>query len=49
MPLTGALVGVVTHALTNLTWTESFLLGALLSPTDPVLSSPWSRTRACRA
>ena len=25
--------------LTDLSWTESFLLGALLSPTDPVLSS----------
>jgi sodium/hydrogen antiporter len=39
MPLTAALVSVVTHALTDLDWTESFLLGALLSPTDPVLSS----------
>jgi sodium/hydrogen antiporter len=39
MPLTGALVGVVTHLVTNLTWTESLLLGALLAPTDPVLSS----------
>jgi NhaP-type Na+/H+ or K+/H+ antiporter len=29
----------VTHALTDLGWTESFLLAALLSPTDPVLSS----------
>ena len=25
--------------LTDLSWTECFLLGALLSPTDPVLSS----------
>ena len=25
--------------LTDLTWTEAFLVGALLSPTDPVLSS----------
>jgi NhaP-type Na+/H+ or K+/H+ antiporter len=39
MPLTAALVAVATHALTDLDWTESFLLGALLSPTDPVLSS----------
>jgi NhaP-type Na+/H+ or K+/H+ antiporter len=39
MPITGALVAVVAHALTDLTWTESFLVGALLSPTDPVLSS----------
>jgi sodium/hydrogen antiporter len=39
MPLTAALVAVVTHAMTDLGWTEAFLLGALLSPTDPVLSS----------
>jgi NhaP-type Na+/H+ or K+/H+ antiporter len=39
MPLTAALVAVCTHALTDLNWTESFLLGALLSPTDPVLSN----------
>jgi NhaP-type Na+/H+ or K+/H+ antiporter len=39
MPLTAALVALATHTLTDLDWTESFLLGALLSPTDPVLSS----------
>jgi NhaP-type Na+/H+ or K+/H+ antiporter len=39
MPITAALVALATHALTDLSWTESFLLGALLSPTDPVLSS----------
>jgi sodium/hydrogen antiporter len=39
MPLTCVLVALVTHALTGLGWTESFLVGALLSPTDPVLSS----------
>jgi sodium/hydrogen antiporter len=39
MPVTGALIALAAHALTPLTWTESFLLGALLSPTDPVLSS----------
>jgi sodium/hydrogen antiporter len=39
MPLTAVLVALVTHALTDLDWTESFLVGALLSPTDPVLSS----------
>jgi NhaP-type Na+/H+ or K+/H+ antiporter len=39
MPLTAGLVAVATRALTDLDWTESFLLGALLSPTDPVLSS----------
>jgi len=39
MPLTALLVALVTRALVGLSWTESFLLGALLSPTDPVLSS----------
>jgi NhaP-type Na+/H+ or K+/H+ antiporter len=39
MPLTAGLVACVTKALTDLSWTESFLVGALLSPTDPVLSS----------
>ena len=39
MPITFGLVGLATHALTSLNWRESFLVGALLSPTDPVLSS----------
>jgi NhaP-type Na+/H+ or K+/H+ antiporter len=39
MPITAALVALAAHVLTDLSWTESFLLGALLSPTDPVLSS----------
>jgi NhaP-type Na+/H+ or K+/H+ antiporter len=39
MPITCVLVALAAHALTDLSWTESFLLGALLSPTDPVLSS----------
>ena len=39
MPLTGALIACATVAMTDLSWTEAFLLGALLSPTDPVLSS----------
>src|SRR5581483_3064040 len=39
MPLTAAIVALAAHTFTSLTWTESFLLGALLSPTDPVLSS----------
>jgi NhaP-type Na+/H+ or K+/H+ antiporter len=39
MPITCVLVACATKALTGLGWTESFLLGALLSPTDPVLSS----------
>jgi NhaP-type Na+/H+ or K+/H+ antiporter len=39
MPLTAAIIALVTRALTDLSWTEAFLVGALLSPTDPVLSS----------
>jgi sodium/hydrogen antiporter len=39
MPLTCVIVAVATHWLTGLGWAESFLVGALLSPTDPVLSS----------
>jgi sodium/hydrogen antiporter len=39
MPLTGLLVGLLTYAVTDLTWIESLLVGALLSPTDPVLTS----------
>jgi NhaP-type Na+/H+ or K+/H+ antiporter len=39
MPVTAILVSVAAHVLTDLGWTECFLIGALLSPTDPVLSS----------
>jgi NhaP-type Na+/H+ or K+/H+ antiporter len=39
MPITCGIVAVATKALTDLSWTEAFLVGALLSPTDPVLSS----------
>jgi sodium/hydrogen antiporter len=39
MPITAVLVALATHVLTDLDWTLSFLVGALLSPTDPVLSS----------
>jgi NhaP-type Na+/H+ or K+/H+ antiporter len=39
MPVTAGLVAVATHVLTGLGWTESFLVGALLAPTDPVLTS----------
>lgn len=39
MPLTAVLVALTARVVTGLSWTESFLLGALLSPTDPVLSS----------
>ena len=39
MPLTTIIVAAATHVLIGLSWTESFLLGALLAPTDPVLTS----------
>jgi sodium/hydrogen antiporter len=39
MPITAGVVAVVARLLVGLDWTEAFLLGALLSPTDPVLSS----------
>jgi sodium/hydrogen antiporter len=39
MPITAAIVALAAHALVGLSWTESLLLGALLSPTDPVLTS----------
>lgn len=39
MPITAIVIAAAAKALTDLGWTECFLLGALLSPTDPVLSS----------
>jgi NhaP-type Na+/H+ or K+/H+ antiporter len=39
MPITAIVVALLARALIGLSWTEAFLLGALLSPTDPVLSS----------
>src|SRR3954467_385057 len=39
MPITCALVAWITHVVTDLDWTQAFLVGALLSPTDPVLTS----------
>jgi sodium/hydrogen antiporter len=39
MPLTTLIVAAAARWLVGLSWTESFLLGALLAPTDPVLSS----------
>jgi sodium/hydrogen antiporter len=39
MPITAAIVALAAHLLVKLTWTEALLLGALLSPTDPVLTS----------
>src|SRR5580704_1127948 len=39
MPITAVIVALLARWLVGLSWTEAFLLGALLSPTDPVLSS----------
>jgi NhaP-type Na+/H+ or K+/H+ antiporter len=39
MPITALIVALAGRALIGLSWTEAFLLGALLSPTDPVLST----------
>ena len=39
MPVTCALIAAMAHWVVGLGWLESFLLGSLLSPTDPVLSS----------
>jgi NhaP-type Na+/H+ or K+/H+ antiporter len=39
MPITAAIVAAAARLLIGLSWTESFLLGALLSPTDPILTS----------
>jgi sodium/hydrogen antiporter len=39
MPITAGIVALATHAFVGLGWTEAFLVGVLLSPTDPVLSS----------
>ena len=39
MPITAVIIALAAKVLIGLSWTEAFLLGALLSPTDPVLSS----------
>jgi NhaP-type Na+/H+ or K+/H+ antiporter len=39
MPITAAIIALAAHLAVGLSWVEAFLLGALLSPTDPVLSS----------
>jgi NhaP-type Na+/H+ or K+/H+ antiporter len=39
MPITAGIVALAAHQLLDLDWTYAFLLSALLSPTDPVLSS----------
>ncbi|MSX02733.1 MAG: hypothetical protein F2813_06185 [Actinobacteria bacterium] len=39
MPITAAIITLAGHLIAGLSWLEAGLLGALLSPTDPVLSS----------
>ena len=39
MPITAVIIALAAKVLIGLSWTEAFLVGALLSPTDPVLSS----------
>jgi NhaP-type Na+/H+ or K+/H+ antiporter len=39
MPLAFAGMAVITHFLVGLDWTTSFLVGAVLAPTDPVFAS----------
>ena len=39
MPITCVVIALFAHWVVGLGWIESFLLGSLLSPTDPVLSS----------
>lgn len=39
MPITAVIIMVAGHFIVGLSWLEAALLGALLSPTDPVLSS----------
>jgi NhaP-type Na+/H+ or K+/H+ antiporter len=39
MPITAIVVALVGHWAVGLDWAEAFLRGALLAPTDPVLSS----------
>jgi NhaP-type Na+/H+ or K+/H+ antiporter len=39
MPLTAAGAALLVHLFFGLTWTESFLVGAVLAPTDPVFAA----------
>ncbi|MEZ4869155.1 MAG: cation:proton antiporter [Caldilineaceae bacterium] len=39
MPLTSVGLALFAHYLVGLTWTEAFLVGAVLMPTDPVFAS----------
>ena len=39
MPVTACIVALAAHYIVGLEWTYAFLVGALLSPTDPILTS----------
>lgn len=39
MPLTFVLIAIFAYALLSISWTEAFLIGAVLSPTDPVFAA----------
>ncbi len=39
LPITVAIIAVFAHVAVGFSWLEAFLLGALLSPIDPILSS----------
>ena len=50
MPITLVLLALAPKVLfPDLTWAEAFLLGAVLSPTDPVVTSSVVTSRRCRA
>ena len=37
--MTTVIVAVVAHAITDLPWAEAFVLGAVVSPTDPIAAT----------
>ena len=39
LPITLAIMAFVAHLFLSITWAEAFLIGAVLSPTDPVFAS----------
>jgi sodium/hydrogen antiporter len=39
LPITAAVIAAVAHIAVGFSWLEAFLLGSVLSPTDPILSS----------
>ena len=48
MPLTLVLLALCAKGLfADLSWAEAFLLGAVLSPTDPVVTSTVVTSRGC--